>query len=67
MIHAEEVVDHAAIENWLDNNTNSVDDGIASGAGWTEFVESVEEPRPASLPNLERNSLDGDVPDSRRA
>lgn len=65
--HDEGEVNHAAIEQWLDNNTNSGDDGIASGVGWTEFVESVEGPRPASLTNLDRNTLDGDVSDSRRA
>ena len=64
--HAEGEVDHAKIEQWLETNTDSDDDGIASGNGWTEFVESVEEPRPESLPNLDRNSPDRGASDSRR-
>ncbi len=67
LLQTEGEVDHAAIEQWLDTNTNSGDDDIASGAGWTEFVESVEEPRSASLSNLDRNSQDGDASDGRRA
>lgn len=66
LLQAEGEVDHAAIEQWLETNTDSGDDGAASGTGWTEFVESVDEPQPASLTNSDRNFTDEDASDRRR-
>ena len=66
LLQAEGEVDHAAIEQWLETNTDSGDDGVASGTGWTEFVESVDEPRLAPLTNIDRNFTDEDASDSRR-